>query len=306
MIDETVLTWIVEWDPGPRLDPLLAAAILFGPRASCSRRPRRSRSGSPRSSLERLGRTAGRLFSISTAGSIFGTFVTAFWLVPGSARIRCSRRRGDARGGGARRRARGAARPPPLVLAGRAVGREPSALAVSLAPEQGGSSAASRPRTGRRSTAARGATPGPLDPASVGALGEQFTVRAARDTRYHRMVVADDSDSRYLRFDSSFQSGMWLGRSVPHAVPVHRLPHPRHSPIGPAAPDVLFIGLGGGSAPKRMWRDFPRPPAPGRRARSRRRRRRLPLVRVAARPSSARWTSTTAAAGSRATRSAGT
>ena len=34
------------------------------------------------SSLERLGRTAGRLFSISTAGSIFGTFVTAFWLVP--------------------------------------------------------------------------------------------------------------------------------------------------------------------------------------------------------------------------------
>ena len=26
----------------------------------------------------------------------------------------------------------------------------------------------------------------------------------------------------------------------------------------PSAKDVLFIGLGGGSAPKRMWRDFPR------------------------------------------------
>ena len=31
VIDQTVLTWIVDWDPGPRLDPLLAAAILFGP-----------------------------------------------------------------------------------------------------------------------------------------------------------------------------------------------------------------------------------------------------------------------------------
>ena len=32
--------------------------------------------------MGKLGRTAGRLFSISTAGSICGTFVTAFWLVP--------------------------------------------------------------------------------------------------------------------------------------------------------------------------------------------------------------------------------
>ena len=31
VIDGPVLTWIVGWDPGPRLDPLLAAAILFGP-----------------------------------------------------------------------------------------------------------------------------------------------------------------------------------------------------------------------------------------------------------------------------------
>src|SRR3954454_24547226 len=31
VVDDTVLRWIVDWDPGPRLDPLLAAAILFGP-----------------------------------------------------------------------------------------------------------------------------------------------------------------------------------------------------------------------------------------------------------------------------------
>ena len=33
-------------------------------------------------SIEKLGRTAGRLFAISTAGSIAGTFVTSFWLIP--------------------------------------------------------------------------------------------------------------------------------------------------------------------------------------------------------------------------------
>ena len=32
--------------------------------------------------LERLGRTAGTLFALSTVGSIFGTFATSFWLVP--------------------------------------------------------------------------------------------------------------------------------------------------------------------------------------------------------------------------------
>ena len=82
VVDETVLTWIVDWDPGPRLDPLLAAAILFGPASVvlASASPTAVRLAA--SSLERLGRTAGRLFSISTAGSIFGTFVTAFWLVP--------------------------------------------------------------------------------------------------------------------------------------------------------------------------------------------------------------------------------
>ena len=57
------------------------------------------------------------------------------------------------------------------------------------------------------------------------------------------------------------------------------------SRTGPSAKDVLFIGLGGGSAPKRIWRDFPRLQLqvveldPGGR------RRRVPLVRPPARPS---------------------
>ena len=68
--------------------------------------------------------------------------------------------------------------------------------------------------------------------------------------------MVDDDDSRYLRFDSSFQSGMWL--SDPYRT---RFRYTDYLDLGiahrPSARNVLFIGLGGGSAPKRMWRDFP-------------------------------------------------
>ena len=47
----------------------------------------------------------------------------------------------------------------------------------------------------------------------------------------------------------------------------------------PDARNVLFIGLGGGSAPKRIWRDFPALQLDVGRARPGRRRRRLPLLR---------------------------
>src|SRR5215510_4531762 len=80
--DEWVLEQVVAWDPGPRLAPLLAAILLFGPMSVvlASVSPIAVRLAAR--SLDRLGRTAGRLFSLSTAGSIVGTFATAFWLVP--------------------------------------------------------------------------------------------------------------------------------------------------------------------------------------------------------------------------------
>jgi MFS family permease len=82
LVDQWVLERVVSWDPGPRLDPLVAAIALFGPMSVvlASVSPIAVRLAAR--SLDRLGRTAGRLFSISTAGSIAGTFATAFWLVP--------------------------------------------------------------------------------------------------------------------------------------------------------------------------------------------------------------------------------
>src|SRR5687767_10731036 len=69
LIDRPVLEAIVEWNPGPRLNPLLAAIALFGLPSIVFA------SVSPigvrlvARSVASVGSTSGRLFAISTAGS---------------------------------------------------------------------------------------------------------------------------------------------------------------------------------------------------------------------------------------------
>ncbi len=212
----------------------------------------------------------------------------------------------DARRGGARRRARRAARP-----RRRSFSRAPLVGAVALdrrpsRPSSRASSGASRPRTGRRSTAsARSGRRGRSIRPSIGALGEQFTVRAARDTRYHRMVVVDDSDSRYLRFDSSFQSGMWLADpyrtrflytdyldlGIAHRpVRAGRALHRPRRRLGAEA-DLARLPASSGCRSSSSTPTSSTPPIAGSSCRA---------IRAS------RSTSTTAAAGSRATTSAGT
>ena len=40
-----------------------------------------------------------------------------------------------------------------------------------------------------------------------------FELVYSKETRYHGLTVVDDEDSRHLRFESSFQSGMYLDNS---------------------------------------------------------------------------------------------
>src|SRR5918999_2457369 len=82
VLDGPVLEAIVEWDPGPRLNPLLAAIALFAAPSIVLAGVAPIAVRLHARSLATLGQTAGRLFSISTAGSIAGTFATAFWLIP--------------------------------------------------------------------------------------------------------------------------------------------------------------------------------------------------------------------------------
>jgi len=76
-VDGWVLDRVVELDPGPRLNPLLATIALFGVPAVVLGTVSPIAVKLRARSLEHLGRTAGRLFAISTAGSIAGALVTA-------------------------------------------------------------------------------------------------------------------------------------------------------------------------------------------------------------------------------------
>jgi spermidine synthase len=250
VLDSRVLETIVDLDPGPRLNPLLAAIALFGVPsvilAGVAPIAVRLRADS----LTTLGQTAGRLFAISTAGSIAGTFATAFWLIPefgtdqllslaaatlfaAAALVALSER----------------------LLVVTAVAAAGLALAgfaaVEVAPDTGGTLSEAQATNWspiyRRVGYARGQEP----PSASG-----LRLRYAKDTQYHRLTVSDDAVTRYLRFDNSYQSGMILGRPFATAFEYTDL-FALLEAYNPRARHVLFIGLGGGSAPKRLWRDFP-------------------------------------------------
>lgn len=255
-VDRFVIELVVDWDLGPRADPLVAATMLFGPMSVVLAAATPIAVRLAAHSLERLGTIAGRLFAISTIGSIVGTFVTAFWLVPelGTDQVIASGAVVLLVAAGVVSVANGLRL---AAVASAAAAAASVAVVLSLAPEQGGTLTAEdvqnysplyRQREER--------TPRKLDPADVATLASGFTVREARETQYHRLLVVDDEESRYLRFDSSFQSGMYL--DDPYRT---RVVYTDYLDLGiayqPDASRVLFIGLGGGSAPKRAYRDFP-------------------------------------------------
>ena len=82
LLDRVVIEAVLRWDPGARLDPVLCTAILFLPMAILLSAVGPIAVRLQSSAVQRAGRTAGQTFAISTAGSIAGTFVTAFWLIP--------------------------------------------------------------------------------------------------------------------------------------------------------------------------------------------------------------------------------
>src|SRR4029450_13150228 len=77
-LDDHVLEAVVAWDPGPRANPVIASRLPFILPPGVTPIAVRLRARE----LETIGRTAGGLFSVSTVGSIVGTFATAFWLIP--------------------------------------------------------------------------------------------------------------------------------------------------------------------------------------------------------------------------------
>jgi predicted membrane-bound spermidine synthase len=211
-------------DFGPRVNPLLTTLLLFFPASTvlgmvspfavklCGQR------------LESLGRTAGSLYAISTAGSILGTLLTAFVLIPalGVMKILCCLAllmvvaslmlfvRGDS------------TRRITLVAGLAAVG----ALAAVL----------------------------PLKPAL--ARSEQAGCVYYKESPYHNIAVLDSGNVRQLRFDKQTESAISMAPPYPtecdytNMLPLVRIFVPR-----PAR--ILFIGGGGGVGPRAFRNDLP-------------------------------------------------
>jgi spermidine synthase len=249
-LDGPVLEAVVGWDPGPRADPLLASVLLFGAPslvlASVTPIAVKLRA----LDLARVGRTAGRLFSISTIGSIAGTFATAFWLVPdlgtdqvlgvGAAVLFVA----AAVVAVSERLVLGS-----LLTVGAAVGA--SVAALSLAPDTGGTLSRA---AGRNWSPVYRLQSDPKQGYHFDYFGAKVLYR--KDSRYHQVAVIESNGVRTLRFGSSFQSEMYVRQPFRTSFE-----YTDYFFLGPAyKPDakrVLFLGLGGGSAPKRFWRDFP-------------------------------------------------
>ena len=100
-------------------------------------------------------------------------------------------------------------------------------LAGTAGTQAGTSSPARPPRTGRRSSAS--VRFGYLDArdARVGMEDPTLDVVFTQDTQYHRLAVVDDADSRYLRFDNSLQSAMYLDDPLRTRYRLHGLLPPR-------------------------------------------------------------------------------
>ncbi|HXF81833.1 MAG TPA: fused MFS/spermidine synthase [bacterium] len=203
---------------GPRAGPLAATAALFFPPAVALGMISPFAVRLGARTMATLGNVAGSLYALSTLGSIGGTLLAAFLLLDWmSARTIVV-------GLGLVMLALGA-----LLLV--PVRRLAAAAAIGL-------------------TALVGA--GALLAGSPDAPGLVF----ARDTVYHRITVNDEAGVRYLRLDAYWQSGMDLRdprRTVfPYADYLH-LP----LLFQPDARRVLFVGLGGGTAPRRYHEDYP-------------------------------------------------
>ena len=249
VVDQTVLEAIVESDFGPRMNPLIATIALFGipsvVLATASPIAVRLRARS----VDTVGATAGRLYALSTAGSIAGTLLTAFLLIPEIGTNQLLGLLATALFVAAGLVALGEWMLPAVVAIALLVAGS-AAATVALEPAEGGRLSGAAAQNWSPLYRLRGAE----DPVQAPAGG--FRLLYSKNTRYHGLTVVEDNDSRHLRFESSFQSGMYI--DDPYRT---RYRYSDYLQLALAynqgARRILMIGLGGGSAPKRMWRDFP-------------------------------------------------
>jgi len=213
-----VLGEVAGRDLGPRWGPLLGSAALFFVPAVLMATVSPYAVRLKARTVEGIGNVAGMLYALSTLGSIAGTLLAAFVLIS--------------------------------WLGVRSIIQLLGAVEMALAV--------------LGFVWARRAAPAAVAAGTL-ALVAAFTsavppdgpdVVYARDTVYHRITVSDEGVIRYLRLDRYWQSGR--DRATPLRtvfsytdylhLPLALIPHPKR---------VLFVGMGGGTAPSRFFHDYP-------------------------------------------------
>jgi spermidine synthase len=213
--------WIAIMDLGVRLSPLVACSALFllpgifiGTISPYVIRLAATQ-------LNTVGSTAGTLYAVSTCGSIVGTLLTAFYLIPvvGVSNIIHAL--------GITLVCLSLVVVPLIRLKRVPVARAVAAVSVLL------------------SWINLGWTP----------IAWAKTLMQ-KDTFYHRIRIEEDDEARYMYFDRTLQSAMTL--KDPTAL---RLIYSRYTSLGftfrADAKKMLLIGLGGGSIPKKLIKEFP-------------------------------------------------
>jgi predicted membrane-bound spermidine synthase len=196
---------------GPRADPLIACMILFFLPGVLMAATSPFVIRLTARTVAQVGGTAGTVYAVSTIGSIVGTLGSAFYLIGWLGTTNNFRLLGGL-----------------LVL-----------TAVIAA-------AVRQPRQAVATAAALLALCMLARPAE--AAGERVLLE--RDSPYHRLVVSEQGDHRWLRADNIWHTQMDLrdrhGRGLPYTdyVDLAFL-------FNPNIRSVLIIGLGGGTIPKR-------------------------------------------------------
>jgi spermidine synthase len=213
-----VLGDIAGRDLGPRWGPLLGSTALFFVPALLMATVSPYAVRLKARTVEGVGNVAGILYALSTLGSIAGTLLAAFVLISWLGVRSIVQLLGLAEMALALTGFVWARRAVPAAVAAGTVAMV-LAMASSVPPD---------------------------DPGVV----------YARDTVYHRITVNDEGSIRYLRLDRYWQSAR--DRAAPIRT-VFAYTDYLHLPLALIARPrrVLFVGMGGGTAPARFFHDYP-------------------------------------------------
>jgi spermidine synthase len=219
LTSERICTYITRRRFGFPLDPLVATGLLFFlPTLFLGAvTPFAIRMLLP--SVERAGMTSGGIYGLSTVGNIFGTFLTAFYLIQ--------------------------------TFGVRKILFFWSGFLLVL-----GGVLATVPT--RSSSRAKRATLLVIPLCACFLAGpslSQADIVYTRDTLYHHILVEDIGGLRLLKFDAAIQSAMSLVNPLEGALEYTDFFHTAFV-FNENIRRTLFIGLGGGSGPKRFLYDY--------------------------------------------------